>query len=204
MQFCIVGSGRCGSSLLGEMFFDHPDVLIYFESYWQMAMLNRFGLSVVAPRHLQEVLRTTGDAMRRPLIDSTLHRLGLSVDALCVLYEDIWGDAPVSVADFNERLASLLLQRSGKEYIGSKTPHYGFHMGTLRTIWPEMRFVHIIRNGVSVAQSMRKHQGFRLLARLGIDDWTMVAQTAPYLELPLDTFSPCVVLFPPIRVVTPC
>ena len=82
MKFCIVGSGRCGTTLLGHIFNDHPDVLLYLESYWHAAMFARYGLAAVAPRLLQDVVRRTTFPGGTPVIHNTLRFLDLPVEQL--------------------------------------------------------------------------------------------------------------------------
>lgn len=67
-----------------------------------------------------------------------------------------------------ERCGSMLLHMfaadAGKKYWADKTPDYGPHLEMLQGLWPECRFVHLIRNGAEVVRSMASHPGYRWLA----------------------------------------
>jgi hypothetical protein len=164
------------------MFNDHPQVLVYLESYWHAAMFARFGLLPAAPQHLKYIVFRTTWVKGTPILQKTLDPLQWSLTTLFALYDQTWGPDPVTVAEFNDRLSAFLLQRAGKRYYADKTPHYGFNMQLLQTLWPDLRFIHIIRHGIAVAFSMQRHPGFQLLAQLGVDDWTTVAQTHAQLR----------------------
>ena len=57
----------------------------------------------------------------------------------------------------------------GKNFIiGDKTPHYGIHASVIKTIWPEAKFIHAVRDGVDVAYSMTRHPGFKKIISKGV------------------------------------
>jgi len=59
---------------------------------------------------------------------------------------------------------------SGYSWIGDKTPFYGRHMSALHRQWPEVKFIHMVRDGRHAAASMQKHEGFVRLINAGFPD----------------------------------
>jgi hypothetical protein len=58
----------------------------------------------------------------------------------------------------------MFAAESGKKFWADKTPDYGYFMATLQSMWPECRFIHLIRDGAAVVNSMSRHIGYRALA----------------------------------------
>lgn len=65
------------------------------------------------------------------------------------------GDS-VEIADAVRLLFALYAQTQGKSRYGDKTPYYVQHLDTLADLFPEAKFVHIIRDGRDVALSLRE------------------------------------------------
>ena len=178
-----------------QMLGDHPNLLMYWESYWHAVMFNRYGTRLVPGAELLDVLRqTVFPGNPGPVIfEVTLGRYGVDPGSVYDQFLGRWGNTSFTVADFSDRLTDIVLARTGKTSYGDKTPHYCFHMHALQTLWPDLVFVNVVRHGVAVARSMQHHLGFQILAKLGIDDWSMVARThtaltVPDRDIPLDAY----------------
>lgn len=154
MRFCIVGTGRCGTTLLREMLNTHPDVFVFAETHWIPKMYECFGEQ---PADLDALVS---------IVRRTLHVTGLPVTPIDVhrLEESLGGARTLTVREFCDRLGKLAAAENGKATWADKTPDYGPHMETLQRLWPECRFIHLIRNGAAVACSMSRHPGYRWLA----------------------------------------
>lgn len=137
----IVGTGRCGSTLLRLMLDSHPELAIPEEALFlpQLITAAQQGTSL---DELAQILATHRD----------WSKYGLDAH---VLLEDARrsGDAP---------LAALLLSfyrayagRFGKRRYGDKTIAAAYYIPALREVFPDARFVHLIRDGRDVALSMR-------------------------------------------------
>jgi hypothetical protein len=61
--------------------------------------------------------------------------------------------APESFADAVRDVFALYAKRQGKARYGDKTPDYVLHLPLLAELFPEARFIHIIRDGRDVALS---------------------------------------------------
>lgn len=60
-------------------------------------------------------------------------------------------------ADVVDRIFAAWAAREGKPRWGDKTPHYVSHLVTLAEIFPELRVLHIVRDGRAVAASWAAH-----------------------------------------------
>jgi hypothetical protein len=69
------------------------------------------------------------------------------------LNEMIEPEGKVLYSDFVSELFSRHGIKRGKTLVGSKNPDYLRHLDTLRHLWPQAKFVHIIRDGRDVCLS---------------------------------------------------
>ena len=120
----IVGCGRSGTTVLGRLIQSHP----------QLAYLNEAG-------HIWHY---------NPQVDiwgpKSAQRKGkLSLTA---------ADLSPRVAERVHRAFAVELHRQGGDYIVEKTPVNSFRIDYLLGIFPDARFIHMLRNGVEVAHSI--------------------------------------------------
>lgn len=165
MRFCIVGTGRCGTTLLWQMLNAHPELFVYRETHWIPALHEAFGLRVApAGSMLDLVARTrfvTGDPVT-PLDADAFRRSSH--------YRD-----ETTVRDFCDALGAFFAAAEGKRIWADKTPDYGYFVSLLQLHWPDCRVIHLIRDGVRTAQSMSRHIGYRALAALDRRHWPPMA-----------------------------
>jgi hypothetical protein len=184
MRFCIVGTGRCGSTLLRDLLNTHPEVFVFAESHWIPKMYEFFG---TGPGPVEEllniVLRTThvGGELVVPCDEASLRarfRAG----------------GELSVAAFCDSLGSMFAEAGGKRYWADKTPDYGGYMAIIQTLWPSCRFIHAIRDGVEVTLSMSRHPGYQWLAAAAEASWVPPSfngyhRAVPMRDVPLGAFA---------------
>ena len=184
MRFCIVGTGRCGTSLLRQLFNSHPHVFVFGETHWIPKMFEFFG---------------TGEADANALIDiiqRTYHELGnpvtpLDEELLKFVLERT--QKTTTVQEFCNTLGMAFAERDNKRYWADKTPDYGPYMHMLSELWPDCKFVHIIRNGLETAVSMSRHHGFQWMVATGERWWVPASfnryyQAAPKADKPFESF----------------
>ena len=75
-------------------------------------------------------------------------------------------------ATYIQMLVDIELERTGKQRYGDKTPLNVFHMDELDEMFPDAKFVHIIRDGRAVAASLLERQ--RVDSRFIGKDWAPI------------------------------
>ena len=140
----IVGCPRSGTTLLRHIVSAHPQIVITPEAHW-------------IPRWFEERRGLTPDGLVTPNLVSELlaHNkfalFGIGREALMSL---AGSGQPISYASFVTGIFDLYGNPRGKDAVGNKTPDSVRRMGTLHALWPEARFVHLIRDGRDVALSL--------------------------------------------------
>ncbi|MDP9242564.1 MAG: sulfotransferase [Actinomycetota bacterium] len=140
--FFIVGCGRSGTTMLRLMFNAHPDVAIPPESQfiptlvaaWPR-MITREGVDADA------IVRSIGRRLDHMGLDRDLVR-----DRLAVLRDRTPRAA-------TECIFGLVTEAEGKPRWADKTPRHVEDMPTIAGVFPEARFIHIVRDGRDVALS---------------------------------------------------
>jgi hypothetical protein len=150
----IVGCPRSGTTLLKRIVNAHPSIAIPRESHW-------------IPRWYERRTGLTPEGFITPkLIPSLLEyrrfsRLGFTREDLEPLMKS---GTPASYATFVTGIFDLYGQAQGKPLVGDKTPGYARRIRTLHSLWPKVRFVHLIRDGrdvcLSVTNWRRRIDGF--------------------------------------------
>jgi hypothetical protein len=137
--FFIVGRGRSGSTLLRTMFDAHPSIIIPPESRFVQYLYYQYGTNQNwTPELAQLALNYTEQSFEPPLIDEAyFHKLiqlekdNLSFSAVCkAIYLSIH-------STFNKETITC---------IGDKNPRYSFFIPLLFKIFPEAKFIHLVRD----------------------------------------------------------
>lgn len=140
-----VGCGRSGTTLVRAMFDSHPDMAIPDESNF----IPRFG------RRRRRYERSWGFATAAFLDDLFTQRwfrqAGLSQEATWQAFDS---NPPASLPAAIRNLFALYAREHGKKLYGDKTPSYVLHLPLLADLFPEARFVHVLRDGRDVAMSL--------------------------------------------------
>jgi sulfotransferase family protein len=140
----IVGCPRSGTTLLRRMVSAHSQIVITPEAHW-------------IPLWFEKRRGLTGDGLVTPeLIPALLAHpkfalFHLGREELMTLIED---GQPSSYASFVTGIFDLYGRARAKELVGNKTPDSARRMDTLHALWPQARFVHLIRDGRDVALSL--------------------------------------------------
>ena len=140
----IVGCPRSGTTLLRRIVSAHPQIVITPEAHW-------------IPRWFEERRGLTPEGLVTPeLIPAllahnkfALFRLG-SEELMSLVKRG----QPISYASFVTGIFDLYGKVRGKKLVGNKTPDSARRMNTLHALWPQARFVHLIRDGRDVALSL--------------------------------------------------
>jgi hypothetical protein len=134
-----VGCGRSGTTLVRAI----------FDSHSQLAVTHHAQFIVSMGRHRRRYEDIHGLRTQRFLTDLfASHRfplLQLSEDEV----RQAVADPPPSYADAVRRVLGLFAARQGKPRYADKTPGHVLRIGLLGELFPEARFVHVIRDGRS-------------------------------------------------------
>jgi hypothetical protein len=146
----IVGCERSGTTLFRLMLDAHPDMAVPPESYFIVDLYRR--------RHRYERSNRPYDsiALAHDLAGSRWFRAwGLPAKELATTMRREEG---VDFAEAIRKVYRAYARMHGKSRYGDKTPAYVQHIRSLAGIFPEARFVHIIRDGRDVATSLAEVQ----------------------------------------------
>ena len=140
----IVGCPRSGTTLLQRVVRAHAKIAIMPEAPWIPREFRR-------ESGLTSEGMVTADLIPQLLEHPKFSRLGFDRDQLPTLVNN---RRPVSYSSFVSCIFDLFGKRKGKELVGNKTPGFVRKIESLHRLWPEARFVHLIRDGRDVYLSM--------------------------------------------------
>jgi len=191
----IVGSGRCGSTLLSRMLAESPEVASLFEFFNGLEMGRRFGDApaggeefawLISQKHpfvtmvlsrgydVPEIIYPFGSESRFQPGDGLPW---IAVSALPRLFDDPDAHYDETLAfaralparhlrDQYRALFDWWTERSGRRVWIERSGSSIDYLESLRCFFPDARFLHIHRDGCEAALSMREHPAFRLAVSL--------------------------------------
>lgn len=175
--FFVIGSGRCGSSLLRRLLRSHPDLVVPNETHWIPILHETFGFEPVPCRQIEEIVRSLCTGRGVSILDRICREEGL--DSQSFFTEIAHGDDLLTWHEYHNRFGTLLKRKQAALHWGDKTPDYGFCIDTIAEAWPDARFVHLVRDGRDVALSMSHVPSFQQLAAANQVEWKYLARQAP-------------------------
>jgi hypothetical protein len=143
-----VGCGRSGTTLLRAMFDSHPDLAVPDEVSFVIRLARpHYALRYGWPRRF--------DAERAAdliVANASWRRWGIPpAEGRAALVDP----PPASFAEMVRRAFADWAARAGKPRYADKTPMHVLHLRRLARLFPEARFVHLVRDGRDVALSYR-------------------------------------------------
>lgn len=192
----MVGTGRCGSTLLSRMLAESSQVLSLSEFFNGLDMTRRFSRDPVdgaelawllSQEHpfLSMVLRRgypvpeivypfdrAGARHRRGeglpyLLGACWPRIADDPDALFDAVRDFARARPrAPLREHYRALFGWLVERTGREVWMERSGSSIDYLGSLHALFPDARFVHLHRHGPETALSMREHHAFRVAVGL--------------------------------------
>jgi hypothetical protein len=191
MDRFVVGTGRCGSTLLSQMLARHRDVVSLFEVFNGLDVGRRFDPTPVSASEIwsllsaeqpfvtavlrrgypvAEIVYPFGPGARHQpedplpwLLVATLPRLSEEPDALFdALGAFVRGRDIAPAADHYHAIFDWLTQQCGGKHWVERSGSSVDYVAGLHACFPDARFVHLHRDGREVALSMREHHAYRL------------------------------------------
>jgi hypothetical protein len=194
MERFVVGTGRCGSTLLSTMLAEHPDALVLSEFFGGVNRPACFPTKPLSGKQLASALsrgNLPSDYMRSQSIrlKESLHDMSSDmVDeyhspptivsiALAFISKDpegLWRELIAEVATWPVRTAhdhyielfTWLQQRNGKKFWLERSGVSWEFFPQLRRTFPNAKFVHIHRDGLESALSMQAFPYFHVATSL--------------------------------------
>jgi Sulfotransferase family len=168
----IVGAPRSGTTLLRRMVDAHPEIAITRETHWITQLLD--GDDPVDPE------RPVGrDILARLAGYERFARMGVDLAELEHLFA---GGARVSYSQLVSAIFDAYGRAQGKPHVGDKVPGYVTRIPVLSRLFPDARFVHLIRDGRDVCLSVLDWDRRKAVARLATWKEEPVATTALWWE----------------------
>lgn len=131
----VVGCPRSGTTLLQRMLDAHPQLCVANDTYF----VHRFIETSVSQ-----------DLIDRLVSYHRFHRFGLPEQRVKEL-----GAQFLNYRDFISALYAEYARIHGKVYAGEKSPSYVKHLPLLHHLFPNAKFIHLIRDGRDVALSLK-------------------------------------------------
>lgn len=164
--FFTVGTGRSGTNFCHGMLNLHPDVKAVTETHFLRTLVRKFGVSRIRFDQFFEIIDNhyTSDGAKKWI------HFHLGNKNTTSFYEDFRSFCASlqdgTVRDFTEKFFDYCYGQ-GNYLVGDKTPLYGLEMKALLDLWPQAKFIHVVRDGRFAAMSMQKHEGFVRIINAG-------------------------------------
>ena len=194
----VVGTGRCGSTMISNILRKHPDVLSLSEffvllegprfregitsasQFWKLLSTpNPFLTNMLRHQlNIQEFLYPVSATSRYnaetgvpPILLTTLPHLTNDHEALYDEIEQFVATFPPDrIEQHYQRLFGWLLQRFERKTCVERSGASLPMISSLVKLFPSAKFVHIARDGRECAMSMSRHAAFRLIGLVELQD----------------------------------
>ena len=142
--FFVVGSSRSGTTMLRLILAGHSRITIPPETWFILPLVNTFPLTEpLSRKQTAEAVQTIVECHRWP--DMSIGNEGFLSLAGSIQHPRL--------RDLIDLVYRVHLDRNRKARVGEKTPTYVNIIPQIKTIYPEAKFIHLIRDGRDVAIS---------------------------------------------------
>jgi len=167
-QAFIVGTGRCGTSWLGQMLNSHAEVCV--------------------PPEIQLLFEVSGNGNRLFEQFSNIAPMGLEGDKIAAVIEKYCPHKLENFFDYKEfclrkntprdslkkfvqAFYSEIAIKHGKSWLIEQTPWYGLRLDLIAHFFPNAKIIHVIRDGRDVALSYARTPWWHLSPKLNLARW---------------------------------
>ncbi|KPJ88034.1 MAG: hypothetical protein AMJ53_17330, partial [Gammaproteobacteria bacterium SG8_11] len=164
----IIGTGRCGTSLLGQMLNSHSEICVPPELQL-IAEYDGNGDRLFEEFSLCGPEDIDADKLSSIIERCCPHKLELFFDYNAYCHrEGVLGKSLAGfVTDFYESIAKSY----GKSWLIEQTPWYGQRLDILTNLFPRAKFIHMIRDGRDVALSFARTPWWYRSVHLNLARW---------------------------------
>lgn len=169
-KFFIVGAQRSGTTLLRLLLNAHSQIVVTREAFFLMPLLKKKYLNRLISRNT--IKNFNDDLTRKAKIEKTCLQ-GTFVEGNYpeVILQILQQHEKITVKDFIDSIFSFYCYKEGKNVWGNKTPSFFRNIDILYSLFPDAKFIHIIRDGRDVFHSMRKINPLRNNVSVMALDW---------------------------------
>lgn len=152
MFIFIVGSGRCGSTLMRRLLMERSAIYIPPETY----ILVQLYLDILSKPRISwsEVVDAVLDGLQH---HPEFETFGLNSLSEFSANAKTWTVRDQTFANLIQRLYLYFARTKAIDclWVGDKTPSYTFSLGIIRKMMPSAKYVYLLRDGVDVAMSCK-------------------------------------------------
>jgi hypothetical protein len=161
--FFIVGTQRSGTTLLRLILNSHSEIAVPEEGVFLMPLLRK--------RYLREPLRRAQLKTVADYLRSNDHFLLWNYDYDSFI-SDLHESDLMSLRDLIDRLFTSYCRSQGKITWGDKTPSFFRKIDILHALFPQAKYIHIVRDGRDVFDSWRKLDPTKNNVAVAALDWS--------------------------------
>ena len=181
MHFCIVGTSRSGSTLLRNLLHEHPQLAVFNESHWIPKMYEYFGLGLARSKDLVSIVENTEWDDGQCVFDQNVRLSDADPAEVWQKLHRLRDEVPnITIADFQDCLAEVAFPHKDFRFWADKTPDYGYYMAQIAALWPQCKFIHVVRDPLDTALSMSRHGGVSLQLSAGQHNWVSLSHRQAY------------------------
>ncbi|WP_460153864.1 sulfotransferase family protein [Pseudomonas sp. S2_B07] len=164
----IIGTGRCGTTWLGQMLNSHaelcvpPEIQLLFE-------YSGNGNRLFEEFFLADQKGLSGEQLASVIERCCPHKLEMFFD-----YQEFCRkhDTPkMSLAEFVKSFYAAIASSHGKSWLVEQTPWYGQRLDLVSKLFPDAKFIHMVRDGRDVALSFARTTWWHISPRLNLARW---------------------------------
>jgi len=169
--FFIIGAQRSGTTLLRLMLNSHSQVAIPEEGTFWMPMLRRHKSNVGRTLRASEIEKYL-EYIRK---NSQFKLWGIDATSL---FDDMQNNGNCTLRELMDRLYRFYAGSANKATWGDKTPSFFRMIPVLAELFPEARFIHIVRDGRDLYLSWKKMDASKKNISVAAFEWQYKVDTA--------------------------
>ena len=159
--FFIVGTGRCGTQMMRSILECWPNVKVLPETHFVIPLFDKYGLDNIGTDEFLNVINGVHGSDGEIWINVIINKTGYQGSDFLNDFKEYINKKNIggNIRDYIQAFYRFLY--GDNLVIGDKSPHYGTNLDIIKKIWPDALVIHLVRDGIDVAHSMRDHPGFR-------------------------------------------